>query len=287
MRTIKTNPVLLMALVTTAGCHKTVTYLHVPDNAFAVTAKGEILEWRLFPPSSGITSFDVNFVGADPCRPHPKPLHGSATTPARCTVAGTKKGKTPPIYQYSVTYHSDKQAIFAVVPCNNCKIVESPGATKDVLAQQPASASKDSSTTARESAVRSFYDSHELSVSSGTVYFMCLDGKTPVIQDSTTQSSTTIISDPAAPTPTDIAWLYVGATQPSWIVRFDSSSPCQGSGGTPLLSFGSEAVDTCKVIPNLTPASYMYSVELTGCTNTATGVVKVPEPLPHALPEPK
>ena len=244
--------------IPTPPLNRSITYLTTNGDPVAATETGQTLEWRMAPTTVSVT-FDVTFVGLDPCGKGHKPLHGDNLTPASCVVTVEPVGTHYVPYRYRVEItlpDSSRHKIgpsdipWQVVPCPLCGTIAGPvhGTTSTgvIFTENLGITTKPAASD----------------VISGLIKVSCVKGSVTVDQN-------------AAPVPAGHTFQWEVENGADWTVTFPSTkTPC-GNYSTFTSVSGTGNQDTCVVPVHQTPDDYPYKLHVDHCSVDASVKVVV------------
>jgi hypothetical protein len=244
----------LLLLVT--GCRgKTTTVITAQGNTVQATQNGQILEWQLLPSSVNVKSFQVEFIGVDPCGTDHPALIGYPGKPVSCKVSADPSNGGYVFYQYNINVTvsgppGSGEKPDHVISCNACGLMSSYSGS---VPNQSAPAVQPSTSLMQASSEG--LPSKETGINP-VVVLDCVKGSITVTPSNWDSSP--------------VQWYSGSSIQPDWSVTFDASSPC--SPNNPPFTSGN---NTCTV--SAAAGTYKYTVKAGKCSSTpGSGTVTVP-----------
>jgi hypothetical protein len=258
MRKHRTLAVAVCAsLLAVMGCKgKTVTLVTAGGNPVQEAEDGQVLEWRILPSSVNVISFEVQFIGTNPCGANQGPIVGYPNKPAHCTVSAGSQTGGYVFYKYSVLV-TESDSVRGdhptrVVPCTACGLVAGGGGSTTDNGSQVARSSPSTANPGSESLAPP-----NVSVNP-VVVLDCVDQRVTV--------------NPSGGDSSIVQWYSGGSIQPDWSVTFVASSPCAEQ--QPF----NKTNNACTVSA-ATPGTYNYTVTAGKCSSTpGQGTVTVTAP---------
>jgi hypothetical protein len=252
------------SLLAVIGCKgKTVTLITAQGNTVQAAQDGQVLEWRMLPSSIKIKSFEVQFLGANPCGANQPPIIGYPNKPAHCRVSTSTPGGYV-FYQYKLIvdqYDTNATAAgasgregkkgdfpFRVVSCGACGLLAGGSTSNDTSSEQSSAPITKPESESSEASSKNM----------GGNPFVVLD----CVQNNVTVTPPDWDSSP-------VQWYAGGSIQSDWSITFDSSSPCAEK---PPFNSGNNTCTTDAA----TPGKYSYTVHADKCSQTpGAGTVTV------------